>query len=151
MAMICSEGYIDDFTITGNYNTSFPKLQKRNKAATTFTKVNVPYHYFGVSRGESLYFLSTDPNVPVTKLDIDGGSMKHEIIENSFIPNHHFLGEIRGLNVGNDFWIFGGMLHASIDTEGWTGVLPDMASGGGMGMEIREKLIQYLRRSALHC
>ena len=101
MALISDFGNITDFTIGRiKYNT-FPQLPKKTNEAVYFgTSI---YDYFGVYHDKSIYFLPCNPDMLVTKYDVDEN--KHSTVPNSFALNHHVGDHVKGLRVGNYFWI----------------------------------------------
>ena len=101
MALISDFGNITDFTIGGIKNNTFPQLPKKTNEAVYFgTSI---YDYFGVYHDKSIYFLPCNPDLLVTKYDVDENN--HRTVPNSFALNHHVGDHVKGLRVGNYFWI----------------------------------------------
>ena len=101
MALISDFGNITDFTIGGIKNNTFLQLPKTtNEAVYMGTSI---YDYFGVYHDKSIYFLPCNPDLLVTKYDVDEN--KHSTVPNSFALNHHVGDHVKGLRVGNYFWI----------------------------------------------
>ena len=101
MALISDFGNITDFTIGGIKNNTFPQLPKKTNEAVYFgTSI---YDYFGVYHDKSIYFLPCNPDLLVTKYDVDEN--KHSTVPNSLALNHHVGEIVKGLRVGNYFWI----------------------------------------------
>ena len=69
MALISDFGNITDFTMGGIKNNNFPKLPKTTNEEVYFGKPR--YTYFGVSNDKYIYFLPCNPDLLVTKYDID--------------------------------------------------------------------------------
>ena len=53
----------------------------------------IAFEYFGVYYKDIMYYLSTNPNMNVVKHFLDEGKV-NTVIENSGIPNQHFLASI---------------------------------------------------------
>ena len=101
MALISDFGNITDFTIAGINNNTIPKLPKTtNEAVYLGTEI---YDYFGVYHDKYIYFLPCNPDLLVTKYDVDEN--KHSTVPNSLALNHHVGKIVKGLRVGNYFWI----------------------------------------------
>ena len=103
--MVEQSGNINDFAIDGDKHENFPKLPKPSSYHWYQW-----YNYFGVYHDNSIYYLSCNPNIDVTKQTLVSGKMYHRKIMNSKIPNRHISGTVRtveGLRVGNYFWIMG--------------------------------------------
>ena len=101
MALICDFGNITDFTIEGIKNNTFLQLPKTTNEEVFFGTSR--YAYFGVYHDKSIYFLPCNPDLLVTKYDVDEN--KHSTVPNSFALNHHVGEKVKGLRVGNYFWI----------------------------------------------
>ena len=101
MALISDFGNITDFTIEGIENNTFPKLPEKTNEEVHFGTSR--YAYFGVYHDKYIYFLPCNPDLLVTKYDIDEN--KHRLVPNSLVPNHHVTQTVKGLRVGNYFWI----------------------------------------------
>ena len=101
MALISDFGNITDFTIGEIKNNTFPKLPKTtNEAVYLGTEI---YDYFGVYHDKYIYFLPCNPDLLVTKYNVDEN--KHSTVQNSLALNHHVGEIVKGLRVGNYFWI----------------------------------------------
>ena len=102
MALISDFGNITDFTIGGiNNNNTFPQLPKKTNEKVYYgTDI---YDYFGVYHDKSIFFLPCNPDLLVTKFDVDEN--KHSTVPNSLAINHHVGEKVKGLRVGNYFWI----------------------------------------------
>ena len=102
MALISDIGNITDFTMGGiNNDNTFPQLPKKTNEEVYFG--TAIYDYFGVYHDKSIYFLPCNPDLLVTKYDVDEN--KHSTVPNSFALNHHVGEKVKGLRVGNYFWI----------------------------------------------
>ena len=95
MAVISSTGHIDDFTIEGLKNTSFPKLpEKRLEIPILEILPTDPtfaaYLHFAAEYKEYLYFIPTKRDLMVSKMLIDEGPKSHVVVPNSNnAPNSH--------------------------------------------------------------
>ena len=78
---------IEDFTIDGKKNETFPKLPMKKEHYS-----EVAYEYFGVYHKKFLYYLSNNIDASVIRHEIDKGSKSHMEIPGSKIPNNHLLG-----------------------------------------------------------
>ena len=116
MAFLSSSGYIDDFSIDGPINKTFPKLQNRKLVIKdeNSPKVKQEYisYYYGLNVGKSLYIISTNPSVKTMRYFIY--SNHHTILPESQIFQKHFRGKITGIQVGDKFWVFGGRIIAGV-------------------------------------
>ena len=62
-----------------------------------------------------LYFLTCNPKEGVTKYNID--KHRKEKVPDSKIPNNHLFTDVKGLQVGKYFWIFGGIVPSTNQWE----------------------------------
>ena len=113
VALISSAGFIEDFTIEGLKNDSFPKLSKTefNKDICYFQVSyyhEVQFQWLGFFYKDSLNYVPCNPKLYVIKHLVDEGKNSHHEIPNSRIPNLHLGGEIFGIHVGYYFWVIGG-------------------------------------------
>ena len=85
---------IEDFTIDGKKNVTFPKLPMKKDIIEQQHGFNpvAANDYFGVYHKKSLYYLSNNVDASVIRHGIDKGSKSHIEIPGSKIPNSHFLG-----------------------------------------------------------
>ena len=68
MALVSDFGIVNDFTIDGSKNETFPKLPKK---ICPFLFARYKYPYFGVYSNNSIFFLSCSPNTLVTEYKIN--------------------------------------------------------------------------------
>ena len=101
MALISDFGNITDFTMDGIKNDTFFQLPQKTNEEVFFGTSR--YAYFGVYHDKYIYFLPCNPDLLVTKYDID--EKKHRSVPNSLVPNHHVGEIVKGLRVGNYFWL----------------------------------------------
>ena len=87
--MISDHGLIEDFTIDGNINNSFPQLPKKREVSSFQQWESALYFYFGVYDEKFLYYISCDVEAFVIRHEIDGGPQSHIEIPGSKIPNVH--------------------------------------------------------------
>ena len=80
---------IEDFTIDGKKNVTFPKLPMKKHL---FEQHEAGYDYFGVYHKKFLYYLSNNVDASVIRHEIDKGSKSHIEIPGSKIPNSHLFG-----------------------------------------------------------
>ena len=80
MALISDFGNITDFTISGIKNNTFPKFLKTTDEEVYFGTSR--YAYFGVYHDKSIYFLPCNPDLLVTKYDVDEN--KHRWVSSTF-------------------------------------------------------------------
>ena len=118
--MITNSGFIEDYTNDGEKNRTFPNL-KQTYYSDYFPGVkafkSIPYDIFGVYHNNFLHFISCDTEKSVKIYHIDNHRM--ESIPDSKIPNVHLL-NVKGLQVGKYFWIFGGIIPL---TSKWQPIL----------------------------
>ena len=96
LALISAFGFIEDFTIDGKKNVTFPKLPMKNDL---FSQQNVAnpagvQDYFGIYHKKFLYYLSNNVDASVIRHEIDKGSKSHIEVPGSKIPNSHYSGII---------------------------------------------------------
>ena len=104
-----------DFSMGGiSKRKDFPKLQIKEFSNYDIQdpdlQVAIPsfyYNYFGAFYGQSLYFISCNPNYLVTKFSLRQGG--HRTIANSKIINNHYS-QVTGIQVGHFFWIMDGYM-----------------------------------------
>ena len=107
-----STGFVDDFTMEGIKNASFPVLQKTcyNQEIGQKPGGQKPglecFKYFGVSYKNILYFLSMSDKVKVARINIDEGPQSRVFIPDSQIPYKYFRGIVHGTQVGVQFIFF---------------------------------------------
>ena len=85
---------IEDFTIDGKKNVTFPKLPMKKDL---FEQENLVHptaanDYFGVYHKNFLYYLSNNLDASVIRHEIDKGSKSHIEIPGSKIPNSQYSG-----------------------------------------------------------
>ena len=76
----------------------------------------IAFEYFGVFYKEIMYYLSTNPNMNVVKHFLDEGKV-NTVIENSGIPNQHFLASITRKLQGHSFFCCFCALYPLNETE----------------------------------
>ena len=109
MALVRDSGVITDFTMDGKKNGNFPKLKEKGDILHPGMDHNtIQYDYFGVYHNNSIYYLSTNPDSNTIVHRIDTEKLFHREILYSNIPNSHIGANIKGIRVGNLFWIIGG-------------------------------------------
>jgi hypothetical protein len=82
---------INDFTIDGEKNATFPKLPMKQES---IINPAASFDYFGVYHKNFLYYLSNNVDAFVIRHEIDKGSKSHIEIPSSKIPN----GQHSGIN-----------------------------------------------------
>ena len=94
IALISDFGFIEDFTIDGKKNVTFPKLPMKRDLFVQQNVVNpkASYDYFGVYHRNSLYYLSNNIDANVIRHEVDKGSKSHFKIPGSKIPNSQYSG-----------------------------------------------------------
>ena len=87
---------IEDFTIDGKKNVTFPKLPTKKHLFDQQNFANPPaaYDYFGVYHKKFIYYLSNNVDASVIRHEIDKGSKSHSELPGSKIPNSHYAGII---------------------------------------------------------
>ena len=109
MALVRDSGVITDFTLDGKKNENFPKLKEKGDILHPGMDHNtIQYDYFGVYHNNSIYYLSTNPNSNTIVHRIDTEKLFHREILYTNIPNSHIGANVKGIRVGNFFWIIGG-------------------------------------------
>ena len=109
MALVRDSGVITDFTVDGKKNGNFPKLKEKGDILHPGMDHNtIQYDYFGVYHNNSIYYLSTNPNSNTIVHRIDTEKLFHREILYTNIPNSHIGANVKGIRVGNFFWITGG-------------------------------------------
>ena len=109
MALVRDSGVITDFKLDGTKNGNFPKLKEKGDILHPGMDHNtIQYDYFGVYHNNSVYYLSTNPNSNTIVHRIDTEKLFHREILYSNIPNSHIGANVKGIRVGNFFWIIGG-------------------------------------------
>ena len=109
MALVRDSGVITDFTLDGKKNGNFPKLKEKGDIFHPGMDHNtIQYDYFGVYHNNSIYYLSTNPNSNTIVHRIDTEKLFHREILYTNIPNSHIGAKVKGIRVGNFFWIIGG-------------------------------------------
>ena len=113
VALISPEGFIEDFTIEGMKNDSFPKLSKTkfNKHICYFQDIyyyGIEFQWLGFFFENYLNYVPCNPKLHVIKHVVDKGKNSHQEIPNSGILNLHLGGPIFGIHVGYYFWVIGG-------------------------------------------
>ena len=109
MALVRDSGVITDFTLDGKKNGNFPKLKEKGDILHPGMDHNtIQYDYFGVYHNNSIYYLSTNPNSNTIVHRIDTKKLFHREILYTNIPNIHIGANVKGIRVGNFFWIIGG-------------------------------------------
>ena len=98
VAFISSEGIIDDFSVQGVKNTSFPKISMGSfeAAQVCYDEITKPgigehtqFNMFGFGEQRYLYIIQTNLNADVIKVKVDDGKNGHIRIPDSKIPNLH--------------------------------------------------------------
>ena len=91
---------MDDFTIEGIKNASFPNFTQDCIDIGGYIKQGQPekepFIYFGVQYKKHFYFISTNPSALVSKQIIDEGPKSLESIPDSQILNVHVYGDVQG-------------------------------------------------------
>lgn len=110
MAIYGDFGYIQDFSIFGGPSLNiFPKLPHATESYDGhLSETNPFYKIFGVEFKNKIYFMTCNPGRLVTVIDVKRG--EHETIPGSFIPNKHFQSKVTGIQVGEFYWIHGGLI-----------------------------------------
>ena len=109
MALVRDSGVITDFTLDGEKNGNFPKLKEKGDIFHPGMDHNtIQYDYFGFYHNDSIYYLSTNPNSNTIVHRIDTEKLSHREILYTNIPNSHIGANVKGIRVGNFFWIIGG-------------------------------------------
>ena len=111
VAFISPNGLIDDFTIEGHKNDTFPKLRKTTMS-NDICSVDLyhlsPFKWFGFYDRNFFYYVPCNPKLLLIKHDVDKGKSGHITIPNSNIINLHYGGGVMGIHIGNYFWVLGG-------------------------------------------